>query len=154
MSYIIHPTRGVNDLIFGMTFDQVEKVWGQPEEIEKEQDEFVNDVTWYYKNSDIFLTFDEEDDYKLGLVEISNQKVELFGENIIGMPIDDLKELMEKNEIQDFREDQELDNETLYTSDELGLDFWLEDGKLTSIQIGPYINNFDEIEWPELEATS
>ena len=79
----LKPKFGFEQLLFGMKQKDVEKVYGKPDVVFKDED--GNQIALYFKLK-ARLTFYEDEDFKLGYCIISNQNLTLFDEKIIGRP--------------------------------------------------------------------
>ena len=90
---------GLGPLRFGATRDQVRALVGEPEEIEEsdEDDADFEHQEWIYHEDDylVSLYFDREDDFRLSCIETDNPRMRLFGEAIVGQPVDQIRALMQ-----------------------------------------------------------
>ncbi len=149
LDYIIKPGIGMGPLKFGMYRNQVQDILGVPDEIEQNNDEGDEiDVTWYYDNLDLVLYFDEEDDYRLSNIEIDNQEVILFGSKLSSINLAQATQLLSENGIRDSAQEP-LEEETVLTSEQSGIDIYFEEGHFNSVQISPLFQDEDTVNWPD-----
>src|SRR5688572_16802763 len=90
--------QGIGELKFGLTMDEVEAIMGKPEEVEEsEEDEEFEYEVWNYWEEGYSCYFDEDDDYRLGLIETANENVTLFGQKILAIKQADIEALLKTN---------------------------------------------------------
>ena len=136
------------DLRFGMRYEEVKKILGEPNEIENSQvpgdddgEDFGDTVAWIYDELGITLYFDEADEWELGTIEVDDDDFELNGEKLIGKNIKDVKQILKKMNINDIAE-EEIEAEEgeediklrLIFSQEKCLNLWFEDDICCEIQ--------------------
>lgn len=148
--------RGLGSLKFGQSRDQVKTILGDPDEIETDSfTESEEDLieSWHYDELELSLSFDEEDDWKLITIAVSADFYRFKNLNIIGMKKADLMNELKKLKIQDLEyEDcstEESPTHELYSSDSLGMNFWLDESEVTEIQWGPLLKDKYTIIWPK-----
>ncbi|QXP59018.1 hypothetical protein [Olleya sp. HaHaR_3_96] len=152
----IKPGIGVGELKFGMSKNDAKKILGEPDSSEKysytntEKDFTEN---WYYSDLGLNISFDEEDNWKLGLITIESE-IYVFENSIyIGQEKNEILNELISLKITDIEyEDMEtIENPTheLYSSDTLGINFWFDYNKLSEIQISPLFIDNETIKWPE-----
>ncbi|MCL2845063.1 MAG: tRNA (guanosine(46)-N7)-methyltransferase TrmB [Chitinivibrionia bacterium] len=137
-----------NELRFGMRFEEVKKILGEPSEIENSEvpsadgEDFGDTVAWIYDELGATLYFDEEDEWKLGTIEVDDDDFELGGKKLIGKGIKDVKNILQNMNINDINEeeieaeegeDEEVKLRLLF-SQEKCLNVWFEDGVCCEIQ--------------------
>lgn len=146
----IIPGRGLDSLKFGVTRQDVLDYLGQPEEISEEILNGEKRIAWYYWSQGLSAHFDEDNDFRLETLDIETEGANIGGFYLIGLSESKLLEVLEHNFGNLILEDQlpELDKK-LYTIEDQGLNFWVEGGKLASIQWSPFFDNEkDEYIWP------
>ena len=150
---IIEPLIGINGLQLGKDMSDVVDIIGEPDERSSRQfpDE-SEDKTWEYSNIGLSLTFSSDDDWKLGVITVEAADAELSGHCFIGLEEKVFLDQIEEARItptvldDDFRELGSKD----YKCDRLGLSFWIQDGKVSSITIFPKYDESGEVPlWPE-----
>jgi len=146
---------GLGDIKFGSSMDFVESKLGKPEF--KERTDFLSDGTditeyWYYYNKTLKASFDKDDDYRLGLFQIYDEKYTLYGECLIGLSKSEILKFGDKHELGMW---ESSDVTTPHSSiceqiafDNFSLDFWFDANLVESISWGHYWKD-DEPLWPE-----
>ena len=79
----IEPKVGLDDIRFGMTRNEIISLIGNPT---KEFEDEFGDLILCYNDRGISLKIEKENESKLGWIEVTNPKVELFETNPIGVP--------------------------------------------------------------------
>ena len=152
----IIPGSGLGIIKFGMTRDQLKLILGNPDEMENDLTDGIEDEdmeTWHYDEMDLSVQFSESTDFRLISLAVSAEFVELDGEKIIGMNEGDLKKHLSDAGIEDLMEEQIEDEDSeqyhILMSDEKGLNFWMEEGEVTEVQWIPLLKDEETIAWPE-----
>ncbi len=135
---------GLDKILFGMTREEVKKIWGQPDEIDSyTSSELENDNTeaYHYDEHEVSLSFDELDDWRLNTIAISDPEVILEGLKLIGSSDDELLAKISVLDIGEYeREDissPEIPDHEVISFYDVNLNFWLENGVVTEIQFDP-----------------
>lgn len=160
MDYKILPMLGFDKVKFGMNEDQVLKILGQPDEIEKEAnygDEPTDAVdVFYYDQIGVSMSFDKEAKFRLSEIAFENPEFVLEGKVHVGMSQEEaLKALeaagYEEPSMEDLEGELEPEDEgtEAYTYDEKNITLWFKGGQLETIQTGPEWFDADTIKWPE-----
>lgn len=149
--------KGFDEIRFGMTRDEVKKILGEPDEIDKyaSSDEAEdNTEAYHYDEQELSVSFDEIDGWKLGSIAVSSPDAVLEGLKLVG--IND-EELLEKvaglelgdNEREDVSSEESPDHEVI-SFYESSINFWIENGAVTEIQFGPlWDDQNEEVIWPQ-----
>lgn len=152
----IIPGKGLGIIKFGMTRDQLKLILGNPDDIESDLTDGIEDEdteTWHYDAMDLSVQFSESTDFRLVSLATSAEYAELNGESIIGMSEDNLKKHLENHGFDDLMEEQIEDEDSeqyhIIMSDEKGLNFWMEEGEVTEVQWIPLLKDEETIAWPE-----
>ncbi|WP_242926282.1 hypothetical protein [Pontibacter vulgaris] len=142
--------KGLGKIKFGLTMEEVEKLLGEPEEIEEseEEDEFEHQA-WNYWEEGYSLYFDKEDDYKLSCIETANREVQLWDERIFEMSRDQVKSLFTDHNITDVEEEEMETGEYRISYEKEMIDLYFDDEQLIAINFGVFINDNLEVVWPE-----
>ena len=147
--------KGLGTLTFGNTRQQVKAMLGEPTDIEKYSLSDTDDdstESWHYDELDLSLSFDEENDWKLSSIAVSNEEYTLEGISLIGRKKPDVLAEFEKRQWGAPEEDEEIreddPNNCLMHIDKSSMSLWFENDELTELQIGPFYKN-DGILWPE-----
>lgn len=150
----ILPFIGFGSIKFGMEEHEVSSYLGDPDETEVQNygDGGTANVL-YYDDFGLSMSFDGEEDYRL--VEISFESDNFTLHNVIkpGMPKEDFLAALKKLNMGDYDleelDDEGFENMEQYTFDKENVNIWVEDDKITTIQIGPEFVDDDTIRWPE-----
>ena len=89
--------KGIDNLVFGMTIEEIVGVIGQPDKINTE--ELSDFMVYYYNNLFVKLYYYAKPRYTLKSIETYNKKTELFGHRIIGQPKYEVIKLLNSNNI-------------------------------------------------------
>ena len=139
----ILPGTGLGELKFGMSRDEVKALLGEPDEtdfFEEPEEEEDASESWHYDELEISVSFDECDDWKLSTVAVSSARYTLFGKAVVGLSKVELVSMLAENGISDLEEEDWSEGEPedlkLLTSEELQVNFWMEDGLVSEVQWG------------------
>lgn len=153
----ILPLIGFGSIKFGMEEHEVSNYLGDPDETEVQNYGDGGEANvLYFDELGLSMSFDSEEDYRL--VEISFESDRFVLHNVIkpGMSKDDFLSALENLNLGEY-ELEELDNEGFenmeqYTFDKDNINIWIENDRLTTIQIGPEFVDDDTIKWPERKS--
>jgi hypothetical protein len=149
--YKIFLGEGLDKIKFGMSRDDVKKILGEPDEIDEFDYEDSDDksVAWHYDELELSVGFDQEAEWQLVSIAVSNPETELAGKKLIGLVFDEaVKEIEKLNlgdlEVEDVENDEdenstegEKNNYKELYSDDSNISFWFDENILTEIQWGP-----------------
>ncbi len=135
---------GVTNFKFGATREEIKKLVGEPDEIEKGDDGFEDGgqvEVWHYDEYELSVEFIEEFDWKLSTIALNAEDCQLKGMSIIGKSLNEVTNILENLDLGEL-ESQNLDLEDEYdivmvSAIDAGLDFWFENDVLTEIQVSP-----------------
>ncbi len=153
----IKPTEGLGQLRFGMTRDEVRELLGEPNEIDTysfsgKDDEDLSE-SWHYDDLDLSMSFDQDDDWRLITLAVSSSYYQIKGRALVNLMRDDLVDALHELGIDNLETDDEevleMPNHQLMASENLFMNFWLEDNRLKEIQWSPVFSDDDHIEWPQ-----
>ena len=146
---------GLGVLKFGTSTIQVEKLLGEPDEVETysfESEEGELSETWHYDSMELSLSFHEEEDWRLVSIALSSPEVTFKGEKLIGLNREKLIEKLQKMDLGNLEYEDwssaESPNHKLISAEEHEVNFWLDNDELTEIQLGPIFDDEDNIMWP------
>lgn len=149
----IVPGKGLGELKFGMSRDEVLSVLGKPDDVDTYDDDEIEDEgseSWHYDDLEISLSFDEEEDWVLTTIAVSNPSHTFMGHELIGLTKSELLAVLESLEINNLDiEDwssEEVPNHLLISSNDLQVNFWLEDEIVSEIQWGAFVEDDDDDE--------
>jgi len=154
MKKTIELGRGISDeLLFGSRFDDVKNALGEPDSVDNSQvpssdgEDIGDTVVWIYDKLGITLYFDEEDEWRLGTIEVDDKEFSLKGEKLIERSFIDVRRTLENMGIGEIAEEKfnadEADGvETqLLFSESMCFNVWFEFGVCTEIQWSPFWKN-------------
>lgn len=152
----IHLGRGVGELLFGSSRDEVRAYLGEPEEIRYYSfDDAGKDRTeaWDYDQRGISAHFDAEEDYMLGTLDADSDTFTLNGVALVGRTKKEVLAAVSAldlgpMETEDMSSQESPDRERV-GFDSASLNLWFEDGLLESIQWGPFWIDEDHRAWPK-----
>lgn len=138
----IYLEKGVGKLEFGQSEDDVKQILGQPDETDTmEHEDGTTSLHFMYYDLGLYLSFDSEDDFRLSDIEVDGDEFVLEGKIRIGSTTDELLMYLKKKGYTNLAVEDvstpEDPNMQLIAVDELGINFWLEDDEISSIQVGP-----------------
>ncbi len=135
LSYTINPGQGMDVLLFGTTGTEILDILGQPDEIEKDEDEDFPSEMWIYAEKELTLFMEGSENKLLICIETSHPDTELFGKKIFGLEEAALKELMDKNDCGEVDAEDEAWGERRVSFDDVMMDFYFENGKLNTVNL-------------------
>jgi hypothetical protein len=151
----IVPGKGLGDIQFGMLREDVQKLLGDPDEVETQvHDEEEEDITeaWHYDELEVSLSFEKVEDWRLCTIAVSNEDATLEGHEIIGLSKSELLEVLKKLGMKELTEEDwssaEAPDYWSVTSEADEMVFWIEDDVVMDIQWGPLFVDEDTINWP------
>lgn len=153
MNIEIEPGKGFGKVLFGMTREQIREILGAPDEIENDNEGGEKTEHWHYDQHEISALFSETDNWRLLSFAVSNPDCTIEGEKLIGLKETELQDALERIgiteelEYEDLSSDEFPDHIMVYC-DELGMNFWLDNGIVSEIQWGPMMKDEDTIDWP------
>ena len=127
-----------------MSRDTIRGILGDPELVSPD-DYGDNDLTeaWYYQSRGFSLHFNSNSEWRLICIEVDAPSTQMAGRLIIGLSRTALVTLLTN---QGLSWDEQEDG--LITVDTWSMNFWLEDGVLTSVQLGVLFDDDDNEIWP------
>lgn len=151
--YKIRLKIGFGDLRFGDSREQVETYLGKPDSMEV--DDTLNDIIWYYDFLGGYVSFDEDDEYRLGTIEVSSNLFTTNNQSLIGKSKSEVLSYLNDWGIKDpevtrsyLEEENDQRSLLLYFEAEC-LYLWFEDEYLTEIQWGYIVDDNDQVVWPK-----
>lgn len=136
MNYTINIKKGIGELLFGMSVDDVKHLLGEPTEIEN-IDNGMDEETLVLHYDELGLTlFFEGEPRLLNCIDTDNEETILFGQKVYDMQEKEMAQLMVANNY--FAEDIETESwgERRVSFSEANVDFFFEDDELVSIVFG------------------
>lgn len=144
--------KGLNTVLFGISRDTFKKQMGEPTEIDaydagEDDNEYLTEA-WHYDNLEISASFDEEDDWRLTTLSTSADYATLNGKKLIGLTVEELKEVVAPLELEEPEVEELEDKQTLVSYLASCINFWFENGKLSEVQWGVQWKDEDTPKWP------
>lgn len=137
--------KGLSNIIFGMTENEVIATLGKPDRVIAGIDD---NKEFLYNLFKLKLIFDSEEGNRLYSIEVFKKEVTFLSTEVIGMSFDELLSFMKKNGYEDYEVDSYDYFDTVYF-DDCSTYFTLEFNEVTSFDFSPLFKNDDEIIWPE-----
>lgn len=138
----IDPLKGYGNMPFGMTLDDVVKLHGEPdyqEEIESITGDGNLCTNFEYDNLDLSIYFEGVASPVISCFSIHNPDSLLYGERVFDLNKKQIIELMKRRDYSDY-EEEVADGEDCLSYEELMLDFYFEEDKVTEVLIGVVID--------------
>ena len=145
------PYFGIPPFVLGMTRDLVRAAAGQPDSIETSRDGEARAVdSWFYREAEIELEFDEAADARLESITASSAATTVNGVVVIDCAIADLETLAAKADITDLELSDDFgDSGMCFQSEQHGLMFWAAKGKIVNVTLFPRFDDAgEEPQWP------
>ncbi|MGZ3884700.1 MAG: hypothetical protein ACXVP0_17640 [Bacteroidia bacterium] len=138
MSFEIHLLKGFGTFNFGQTADEALKLFGPPEETQTLEDDILKTSSYvmHYWTLGVSLFFDNLKNKTFSSVEVDNPETILFGKNIFELNEKQLGELMKQNGYALSETEQHTWGEKRLSFDDVCLDCYFENGRLSSINFG------------------
>ncbi len=124
--------KGLDDLPFGASQDEVKAVLGKPEETDEVDLKGEKSVAWHYWELGISVNFDENQDFKLSSIDVAAPEVLLFGEALMGRSREDVKKFLDEKSLGESVD--EVQRGMIYP--DVNLSLWFNGGDLEEIQWG------------------
>ena len=143
---------GIGELRFGSSRDEVRAVLGEPDSYFNGLDETDAAETWSYESLAISANFASENDYRLGILTVSEERYQLGGKSLIGerksTVLDILKGFNLGSSEQEWIRTEDKPTRELVSFDRVSLNLWFNEGRLEAIQWSPFWKGDEEI-WPK-----
>ena len=139
----INPKSGIDKLIFGMKQNDVTAIYGKPDRNYKDEDD---NVIFAYNSLKMRLTFYKDEEFKLGYIVASSSDMDLFGNNVIGKKISEVKNELAQKGLTKFTQ-EDFDTFENYFNEENWIILQTEFDEVVKFEIGAIINDKDEFDW-------
>ncbi|MFA6199752.1 MAG: hypothetical protein WC679_05025 [Bacteroidales bacterium] len=137
MKLEIHLKKGIGELVFGSSIEDIIKIIGSPTEVEEMGEDIDYPTTvLHYEELGLSLFFDNNSSTKLTCIDLDNPNATLFGEIVIELSPRKIEELMIKNNIFNETKEKEDWGEMRISFEDYSIDFYFIDEKLVSITFG------------------
>lgn len=142
----VKPEIGIGKLNFGFKESEVKDIYGNPDEIKKDE-ESENRIIWVYNKEKMRLSFYESEKGRLGYIETSNRNLSFDDFLIIDSNIELVKENFAKKMVIGW-EKEIYHSFVTYFNEEFWITLYVEYEEVTKLEIGvPFLND-DEYKWP------
>ncbi len=149
MDLAIQPGRGIGSVSFGCTRDEATEVFGRPDRIEENEDSLGERcIAWHYDVLGLSLYFDEDADFRLGLIDVSSLDVSVRGVRPIGLELTEALAAFERFGGLSMDEEFAELGRSAYDLQSEFVTLWFQDGVCDSIQAFVPIDSDDEYVWP------
>lgn len=139
----LKPQFGLDQLLFGMKKQHIEKIYGQADAEFKDEE---NNLILVYNQLKARLTLYIDEDFRLGYIVLANPETTLNKEKIIGKKIEEAKKIAQKMKMQKF-EVESFDTISNYFNEDYWTILQVEYGEVIKVEIGAIIKNQDEFDW-------
>ena len=138
LSFEIHLLKGFGTFNFGQTAEEALTLFGPPEETQTLDDDILNTSSYvmHYWSFGVSLFFDNLKNKTFTSVEIDNAGTLLFGQKIFLLNEKMLIDLMKQNGHKISETEQHTWGEKRLSFDEVALDCYYENNKLSSVNFG------------------
>jgi hypothetical protein len=127
----------------------VSEAFGQPDRIEETEDNMGERcIAWHYDVLGMSLYFDEDADFRFGLVDVSSLDVSVHGVRPIGLGLDEARAAFEGHGGLSLDEEFAELGRCAYDLQTEFVTLWFQDGVCDSIQAFVPIDSDDEYVWP------
>ena len=134
---------GIDKLLFGMKQNDVIAIYGQPDKQYKDEDD---NLIFVYNAQKMRLTFYQEEAFRLGYIVASHQDLEVFGNQVIGKDINEVKKELAEKGLTKFTQEA-FDTFENYFNEDHWLILQTEFDEVVKIEVGAIINSKDEFDW-------
>jgi hypothetical protein len=143
----ITPKKGLGEIHFGNTSEQVITWLGQPEDVENIEDsDGFNTVVLYYWELGVTVFFEGREKSVVSCIETENPEAKMYGSEIFDMDEKDIVALMTSNGFEIAEIEMETSGERRVSYDDAMIDFFFLDGDLVAVNWGVLVNEKGEIE--------
>ena len=143
----IVPKKGLGEIHFGDTSENVIRHLGQPEDLENiEDDDSFNTVVLYYWEAGVTVFFEGKGKSVVSCIEVENPQATLFGKSIFEMTEQDIISMMKEKGYELAEVEHETSGERRVSYDDAMIDFFFSEGDLIAVNWGVLVNEKGEIE--------
>ena len=124
--------KGLDDLPFGATKEEVQSVLGEPTETDEMDLKGEKSIAWHFWDLGISMNFDESQDFRLSSIDVASPEVLLFDKPMMGKSIAEVKEFLADKKLGEPVD--EIHRGVIY--EDANLSLWFNGGALEEIQWG------------------
>lgn len=140
----IIPRIGMSDVRFGMTQDEIKTIVGEAEEIATDDcGDGDKSVAWYYWSRGYSFSFHSGVQWRMDTIEVSGASASIEDSFLVGKDSSQLMDFLRTNNLEGHVKESGL----VYV-EKWDMNFWIEDGKVDSIQWSVPIGDDDNELWP------
>jgi len=139
-NFEIIPGKGIDQLTFGISRDEVKKIMGEPNDTDMySYSEDSETETYFYDEQGLSFSFDSEEDFNLCEIAIDTEEPHIGNTVKIGVSKDDALKFAAENGYGEPQyeelEGEEFKDQELISFPAKGINFWAEENTITSIQM-------------------
>jgi hypothetical protein len=145
----IHPGKGIGHIQFGLRESELIELLGSPDKRSYTDGE---NLRLQYFELRLEFSIEPNNDDRLGWIEVHHPEATLFGQRVIGEPIEYVRNLIETviGEEPEYEDYYCVESVTYWENwIELRVNF----GRVTNINFGVLYNQADEVLWPIAPTT-
>ncbi|WP_321516392.1 hypothetical protein [Marinifilum fragile] len=146
--------KGISGVNFGMIQAEIEQILGKADEVgEYSLSPSENSITLFYNSKGLSFTFESVDQFRLSYISIYHTQYHIFNFIKIGLSKRNLLDELDlfqlsKPEFEKADSEEFPTHELIYFPNE-NLHLWLDDGKISEIQFGPFWEDMKTIVWED-----
>lgn len=139
--------KGLDEMLFGMTMDEIKRLLGEPDEVEDATEDSV--ILWNYWDPGLCIFFNTDEDNRCEAIETDNPEVTLFGNKIFDLTEEEIIELFKSKKFIDVESEVEEWGEKRVSICDAAVDMYFDKGELVSVNWGVEYGDDEKIIWPE-----
>ena len=138
---------GLDNLVFGMTQDDVKTLLGEPNKITDQELDFA--IIYYYNEKMLKIKFDKDENLRLYSIEVFKPDVLMFDQKVIGKTKEQITSLLKSLGFSEL-EFEDYDTFDTVFSEKIWTTFCFEFDRLVSFEFSPLFEEDGEtIIWPK-----
>jgi hypothetical protein len=142
---------GLDNLIFGMSQDEVKSILGMADKITETEKE--EGIVCYFNKLLIKTKFDKNEDCRMYSIEVFNPEAIMFGQKIIDADMQKILKILESNDCEKIEREDYDTFETIFC-EEIWSTFLFEFDRLRSVEFSPLFGDDDKIIWPSITTNT
>lgn len=139
--------KGLDELKFGMTMEEIKRILGEPDEVEEAYEDSV--ILWNYWDPGLCIFFNTDEDNKCEAIETDNPEVLLFGNKVFDLNEKEIIELFAQFKFTDVETEVEEWGEKRVSICDAAVDMYFDKDELVSINWGVEYSDDEKIIWPD-----
>lgn len=133
MEYVIKPGIGFNEAAFGTAPENIEALYGSPDEKDVDTDDDMRSEMWVYFDLKLTFFFEGDDIRRLVSVESGHPETKLFDKALFRLKEKDLIALLKDHQAEMIETENEDWGERRVSWDDMMMDFYFKDDKLITV---------------------